>query len=82
MTCIAVSDEDSNIFLTGSNDLTVKIWDIRIKQPVQKTISGHDSAINDIQFLPGRIKNFATGSEDSTILLHDIRVDKPIMTYN
>ena len=78
---MSVASEDSNIFLTGSNDLTAKVWDVRIKNPVQKTISGHDSAINDIQFFPDKMTNFATGSEDSCILLHDLRVDKPIMEY-
>ena len=34
--CVSMNayKEDSNIFVTGSSDLTAKIWDIRIKDPV------------------------------------------------
>jgi len=31
---MSVFEDDSNIFVTGSSDLTAKIWDIRIKTPV------------------------------------------------
>jgi WD40 repeat protein len=27
-------ENDSNIFISGSSDLTCKIWDIRVKKPV------------------------------------------------
>jgi WD40 repeat protein len=34
--CVSMNayKEDRNIFVTGSSDLTAKIWDIRVKDPV------------------------------------------------
>ena len=79
--CMAVFEEDANIFLTGSSDLTSKIWDIRVKSPVQKTLYGHESSINTVAFLPKKITTFASGSEDSSIRLYDIRIDREIGTF-
>ena len=31
---MSVCENDCNIFITGSADLTAKIWDIRVKNPV------------------------------------------------
>jgi len=31
---MCVFEDDANIFVTGSSDLTAKIWDIRVKSPV------------------------------------------------
>ena len=73
--CMAIFEGDGNIFITGSSDLTAKIWDIRVKQPVQNTIRPHDSAVNAVAFFPGEDPtNFVTGSDDSTIKLHDLRM--------
>jgi len=38
--CLSVFENDPNIFLSGSSDLTAKIWDIRVKNPVQHTFKG------------------------------------------
>ncbi len=34
-------DKDPNIFLSGSSDLTSKIWDIRVKNPAFHTFKGN-----------------------------------------
>jgi WD40 repeat protein len=92
--CMATYENDSNIFLTGtylakilfyflgSADLTSKIWDIRVKQPVQATYKNHESVINTVQFFPlDSPTTFASGSDDSTVKLHDIRVKKELATF-
>lgn len=38
--CLSVFENDPNIFLSGSSDLTAKIWDVRVKNPVQHTLRG------------------------------------------
>jgi len=42
---------------------------------------GHESSINTVAFLPGKITTFASGSEDSSIRLYDIRIDREIGTF-
>lgn len=80
--CMAIFEYDSNIFLTGSADLTTKLWDIRVKQPVQNFYKTHESAINTVEFFPtNEPTTFASGSDDATIKLHDIRMSKELVTF-
>lgn len=79
---LCVHENDSNIFLSSSSDLTTKIWDIRMKSPVQMTFTGHESNVNSVKFLPGNsFTYFASGAEDSTIRLYDLRVGKELLIY-
>ena len=52
-------------FATGSNDFTIKIWDIQLLKEV-KTIKAHDERVNCINYSPGG-RYFVSSSEDSTI---------------
>lgn len=73
---------DGNIFLSGSSDLTCKIWDIRVKKPVQAAYKGHESAVNSVKFLPmEKPTTFATGSDDATINLWDLRMREAITSF-
>jgi WD40 repeat protein len=88
--CLHAFEYDSNIFLSGSSDLTCKIWDIRVKKPVQadyKSLSiiimiGHESAVNTVKFLPLKeASTFVSGSDDATINLWDLRKKDPIAQF-
>ena len=73
---------DPNIFLSGSSDLTAKIWDIRVKKPMQQEFKGHESAVNCCRFLPFlNPTSFVTASDDATINLWDLRMKKNIVTF-
>ena len=60
---LAISPENSNIFVSGSVDRTAKIWDIRIGRCVQ-THKGHEEDINSVAFFPDGYA-FGSGSDDS-----------------
>eukprot|EP00559_Dactyliosolen_fragilissimus_P003720 CAMPEP_0184867634 /NCGR_PEP_ID=MMETSP0580-20130426/27354_1 /TAXON_ID=1118495 /ORGANISM="Dactyliosolen fragilissimus" /LENGTH=352 /DNA_ID=CAMNT_0027368049 /DNA_START=69 /DNA_END=1124 /DNA_ORIENTATION=- len=68
---LAISPDNSNIFVSGSVDSTARIWDIRSGKNVQ-THLGHESDINSVDFFPDG-HAFGTGSDDSTCRLFDMR---------
>mmetsp|Transcript_19040 Transcript_19040/g.30781 ORF Transcript_19040/g.30781 Transcript_19040/m.30781 type:complete len:346 (+) Transcript_19040:65-1102(+) len=68
---VAVSTENSNIFVSGSVDTTAKIWDLRIGKCVQ-THTGHTQDINSVAFFPDGFA-IGTGSDDSSCRLFDMR---------
>ena len=68
---VAISPENSNIFVSGSVDTTAKIWDLRIGKCVQ-THTGHEQDINSVAFFPDG-HAFGTGSDDSSCRLFDMR---------
>ena len=61
-----------NIILTGSDDSTIKEWDLRQRTSVA-TFNEHKMRINCINFSPDG-QMFATGSADSLlkVLLRDV----------
>lgn len=61
-----------NLFVTGSNDTSSKIWDSRCKVAQQTYYTGYDLGINDIKFMPDG-QSFAIATEDSYIRLYDLR---------
>mmetsp|Transcript_5598 Transcript_5598/g.7925 ORF Transcript_5598/g.7925 Transcript_5598/m.7925 type:complete len:350 (-) Transcript_5598:423-1472(-) len=68
---VAISPTNRNVFVTGSCDATIKLWDLRLPYPII-TLQGHDSDINSVVFCPNGV-DFGTGSDDSTCQLYDIR---------
>lgn len=56
---------NSRYFATGSDDHTIKIWDVYNAKEV-KTIYGHSAEVNDITYSPGG-RYLASCSDDSTI---------------
>lgn len=68
--------------MSGSSDLTCKIWDIRVKKSVQAEFKDHESAVNTVKFLPfGHASTFVTGSDDATINLWDLRKRDPVAKF-
>mgnify|MGYP000933761327 FL=1 len=78
---LSVFREDENIFLSSSTDGTCKLWDIRLKQPVQATFEGHTAAVNSVAFMPGKVTTFASGADDGTVRLWDIRMDSEVAIF-
>lgn len=60
---------DGQSVLTGSDDLTVKLWDLSGK--VKQTFEGHNSYIWSVTFSPDG-QSILTGSEDGTAKLWDL----------
>lgn len=68
---VAISPENSNLFVSGSVDTTAKIWDLRVGKCVQ-THTGHEQDINSVAFFPDG-HAFGTGSDDSSCRMFDMR---------
>lgn len=71
---VTVSETDPNIFVSGSCDVTCKLWDVRTNpsEGCAATFQGHESDINAVAFFPDG-KSFGTGSDDSSCRLFDLR---------
>ena len=75
------SNENKNIFVSGSSDSTAKVWDIREGQSIA-TFKGHVSDINSVQWFPdGQPNTFASGSDDASVRLFDMRAFREINIY-
>lgn len=69
---------------TGSEDNTVRIWDIKDYQQSNKELGAariythHTATVNDVQWHPHHGKNiFGSVSDDNTFCLMDLRSNKP-----
>ena len=82
-TC-AFSDTSSDILITGSNDFTLKLWDLKTGTE-KSTFKGHTSSINSVSFSQGCIVSAAfdgsvkvwthKGVEITTLYCHQQRVN-------
>ncbi|ETO36565.1 WD-40 repeat protein, partial [Reticulomyxa filosa] len=68
--------------LSGSDDESVRLWDIRFDQQIQ-VFNGHTNTVNAVEYSPFVIKNgignsnvICSGSRDNTIRFRDIRSNK------
>jgi len=73
--------EKNGTFVSGSCDMTCKLWDFRSEKACVKTFSGHESDINTVQFLPDG-QAFGSGSDDSSCRLFDLRASRQINKYH
>ncbi|MGE5464596.1 MAG: NACHT and WD repeat domain-containing protein, partial [Syntrophothermus sp.] len=74
---IAVSS-DGNQLATGSDDSTIKIWNIQNGDLI-RTLEGHTSWIGDLAFSPDG-KTLLSGSFDNTAIIWDLASGKPLFT--
>ena len=72
VTTLDVFKMDGNVFVSGSNDLTFRVWDIRMKNPCfRKSVDG-DSGVSVVKFMPENINTIAIGN-NSEIGIWDLR---------
>ncbi|KAM3103583.1 toll/interleukin-1 receptor domain-containing protein [Phormidesmis sp. 146-12] len=61
---------DGKMIATGSEDKTVKLWDLQGRQ--LQTLKGHSGGVRSVSFSPDG-KTLATGSNDNTVKLWDLQ---------
>jgi guanine nucleotide-binding protein G(I)/G(S)/G(T) subunit beta-1 len=74
-----ISPIDKSVFLSGSTDSTVKVFDIKAGKCIQ-TFKGMESDVNSVKFFPNGW-SFAAGGEDGSIKLFDIRASGILGNY-
>lgn len=78
---VSVNPIDRNLFISGSCDMKVCLWDLRMKKCVNSFKGHHSHDINAVKFFPNGL-GFVTGSEDLTCKLFDLRVERPLTTFS
>ena len=68
---------DGTTIVSGSEDKTVRLWDIRTGKPIGQALKGHSDSVTSVTFSPNG-KTIASASRDKTIRLWDICTEKPI----
>ncbi|SLM37979.1 g-protein beta wd-40 repeats containing, partial [Lasallia pustulata] len=61
---------DGKQLASGSDDETVRIWDVAMGATLQ-TLEGHSDQVNSVAFSPDG-KQLASGSDDETVRLWDV----------
>ena len=70
VTSVAFSPDGSRI-VSGSNDVTIRLWDVSTGQQIGEPLTGHSSYVNSVAFSPdGSL--IVSGSENETIRLWDV----------
>lgn len=69
---------DDNILMTGSDDTTIKIWDIESCQEI-RTLIGHTDRVRCLQFDDTKL---ISGSDDHSVKVWNWRTGECISTYN
>eukprot|EP00026_Physarum_polycephalum_P003941 Phypoly_transcript_03958.p1 GENE.Phypoly_transcript_03958~~Phypoly_transcript_03958.p1 ORF type:complete len:766 (+),score=103.11 Phypoly_transcript_03958:320-2299(+) len=64
---------NSNLFLTGSQDGTMKLWDLRERAISKTTFNGHAESVRDVQFSPFYPDYFVAGFDNGNVQIWDIR---------
>jgi len=73
--------KDGNVIASGSNDATVRIWDVRMKQPCIRIFDKVQSGISAVRFMPTNVNTLAIGRDDSGINLIDLRTLGKVAEY-
>lgn len=69
----------NKVFLSGSSDGTVKLWDCRMPQRAVATFADNASDVNDVSFFPSG-SAFATAEENGVCKLYDLRRPEALQT--
>ncbi|EGG16116.1 WD40 repeat-containing protein [Cavenderia fasciculata] len=70
---LAWHPEKSEQLLTGSQDATIKLSDIRDANPCKITFQPKSDVVRDVQFHPFNLNQFAAAFDNGTVQLWDIR---------
>ena len=66
------------LLASGSEDKTVKLWDVQTQREVA-TLKGHGDSVTSVAFAPdGRL--LASGGEDKTVKLWDVQTQREVAT--
>ncbi|HIE09351.1 MAG TPA: WD40 repeat domain-containing protein [Armatimonadetes bacterium] len=69
---------DGRLLASGSEDWTVKIWEVKTKKCIA-TFEGHEDFVNSVSFSPdGRL--LASGSSDWTVKIWEVETGRCIAT--
>jgi guanine nucleotide-binding protein G(I)/G(S)/G(T) subunit beta-1 len=68
-----VFEMDSNIFVSGSADLTFRVWDIRMKRACFRKFEKNKIHVSAIKFMPENVNTIAVGYDDGQIKIWDLR---------
>ncbi|MEU4829908.1 serine/threonine-protein kinase [Streptosporangium sp. NPDC023615] len=70
---------DGHTLATAGLDGTVRLWDVRTREPIGTPLTGHISGVSSVAFSPDG-RTLATAGSDSTVRLWDVRTREPIGT--
>ena len=70
-------DPSGKLLATGSDDLTIQLWDIATGQPVGLPLAGNPAAITSLAFSPDGA-SLASGSADRSLTLWDLSSNQPV----
>ena len=80
--CFGYNNNNNNLIVTGSDDKTIKLWDVRIKSHCIKTIYDHSDVVSCVRFSENNNNLIGSCSFDGSIKLYDIRnMNKMIQNY-
>ncbi|KAJ8068547.1 hypothetical protein OCU04_004097 [Sclerotinia nivalis] len=69
---------DSKQIVSGSNDSTVRVWNIARGEQILPTLEGHTNGVSSVAFSPDS-KQIVSGSYDSTVRVWDIARGEQIL---
>ena len=72
--CVAIDPVDNEWFITGSNDTTMKVWDLATGK-LKTTLAGHVMTVRDVA-VSDRHPYLFSVSEDKTVKCWDLRKTK------
>ena len=68
---------DGKTLASGSDDDTVRLWDVATGRQIGNPLTGHTGAVNSVAFSPDG-KTLASGSDDDTVRLWDVATGRQI----
>ncbi|TAF12357.1 MAG: hypothetical protein EAZ76_14495, partial [Nostocales cyanobacterium] len=68
---------DGSMVVSGSEDITVRLWDAKTGESIGKPFTGHTGSVNSVAFSPDG-NTVASGSIDKTVRLWDVNTGKAI----